>query len=55
VGPVAVDGDVLTDGDSALKIEIMTAVPGSADEIKLRLAMIGGPPAPGTSEPFVPA
>lgn len=55
VGPVAVDCDVLTDGDSALKIVIMTAAPSSPDEIKLRLAMIGGPPAPGTSEPFVPA
>ena len=55
VGPVAVDCDVLSDGDSDLKIVIMTAVPGSADETKLRLAVIGGPPAAGTSEPFVPA
>ncbi|QYN33936.1 helix-turn-helix transcriptional regulator [Pseudonocardia sp. DSM 110487] len=46
VGPVAVDCDVLTDGDSELKIVIMTTVPGSADETKLRLAAIGGPPAP---------
>jgi transcriptional regulator with XRE-family HTH domain len=45
VGPVAVDCDVLTDGDSELKIVIMTAVPGSADETKLRLAVIAGPPA----------
>jgi transcriptional regulator with XRE-family HTH domain len=55
VGPVAVDCDVLSDGDSELKIVIMTAVPGSADETKLRLAAIGGPSAAGTSEPFVPA
>jgi transcriptional regulator with XRE-family HTH domain len=44
VGPIAVDCDVLTDGDSELKIVIMTAVPGSADETKLRLAEIAGPP-----------
>ncbi|WP_328994251.1 helix-turn-helix transcriptional regulator [Kribbella sp. NBC_01245] len=40
VGPVEVDCDVLTDGDSELKIVIMTAVPGSADETKLQLAAI---------------
>jgi hypothetical protein len=45
VGPVAVDCDVLTDGDSELKIVIMSAVPGSADETKMRLAVIAGPPA----------
>ena len=39
------DCGVLTDGDSELKIVIMTAVPGSADETKLRLAVIAGPPA----------
>jgi transcriptional regulator with XRE-family HTH domain len=44
VGPVAVDCDVLTDGDSELKIVIMTAVPCSADETTLRLAAIAGPP-----------
>ncbi|WP_211369808.1 helix-turn-helix transcriptional regulator [Nonomuraea turkmeniaca] len=44
VGPVTVDCDVLTDGDSELKIVIMTAVPGSTDETKLRLAVIAGPP-----------
>ncbi|EXU68171.1 XRE family transcriptional regulator [Streptomyces sp. PRh5] len=36
VGPVDVDCDVLTDGDSDFKIVILTAVPGSADEAKLR-------------------
>jgi transcriptional regulator with XRE-family HTH domain len=45
VGPVTVDCDVLTDGDSELKIVIMTAVPGSEDETKLRLTAIAGPPA----------
>ncbi|MBA6435013.1 helix-turn-helix transcriptional regulator [Streptomyces sp. GMR22] len=35
-GPVDVDCDVLTDGDSDFKIVILTAVPGSADEAKLR-------------------
>jgi transcriptional regulator with XRE-family HTH domain len=44
VGPVTVDCDVLIDGDSELKIVIMTAVPGSADETKLQLAAIAGPP-----------
>jgi transcriptional regulator with XRE-family HTH domain len=44
VGPVAVDCDVLTDGDSELKIVIMTAAPGSADETTLRLAVIAGQP-----------
>ncbi|MGW7658089.1 MmyB family transcriptional regulator, partial [Streptomyces tendae] len=36
VGPIDVDCDVLTDGDSEFKIVILTAVPGSADETKLR-------------------
>ncbi|WP_327584670.1 hypothetical protein OHA25_54425 [Nonomuraea sp. NBC_00507] len=35
---------MLTDGDSELKIVIMSAVPGSEDETKLRLAAIAGPP-----------
>ncbi|MFI6738540.1 helix-turn-helix transcriptional regulator [Nonomuraea sp. NPDC050451] len=42
VGPVTVDCDVLTDGDSELKIVIMTAVPGSEDETKLRLTAVAG-------------
>ncbi|TDT97445.1 helix-turn-helix protein [Streptomyces sp. 846.5] len=45
VGPVTVDCDVLADGDSELKIVIMTAVPGSADETKLQLTAIADPPA----------
>ncbi|MFF3329469.1 helix-turn-helix transcriptional regulator [Streptomyces sp. NPDC002888] len=45
VGPVKVDCDVLTDGDSEFKIVIMTTVPGSEDETKLRLTAIAGPPA----------
>jgi hypothetical protein len=44
VGQVTVDCDVLTDGDSDLKIVIMSAVPGSADETKLKLASITGAP-----------
>ncbi|MGN9821374.1 helix-turn-helix transcriptional regulator [Streptomyces sp. SD11] len=43
VGPVMVDCDTLTDGDCELKIVIMTAVPGSEDEIKLRLTAVAGP------------
>ncbi|MGD1217312.1 hypothetical protein AB9Q10_02655 [Streptomyces krungchingensis] len=42
VGPVDVDCDVLTDGDSELKIVILTAQPGSADETKLKLVMADG-------------
>ena len=42
VGPVTVNCDVLTDGDAELKIVIMTAVPGSTDETKLRLATVAG-------------
>ncbi|MFE2937501.1 helix-turn-helix transcriptional regulator [Streptomyces sp. NPDC059255] len=44
VGPVTVDCDLLTDGDSELKIIVMTAVPGSEDETKLRLTALAGPP-----------
>jgi transcriptional regulator with XRE-family HTH domain len=46
VGPITVDCDVLTDGDSELKIVVMTTAPSSADETKLRLALIAGPPSP---------
>jgi hypothetical protein len=42
---------VLTDGDSELKIVIMTAVPGSADETTMRLAAIAGPPDIANSSP----
>ncbi|HUQ56397.1 helix-turn-helix transcriptional regulator [Lentzea sp.] len=49
VGPVAVDCDVLTDGDSELKIVIMTAAPGSEDETKLRLTAVAGSPAAARS------
>jgi transcriptional regulator with XRE-family HTH domain len=52
VGPVTVDCDVLTDGDSELKIVIMTTVPGSADETKLQLAVIAGSPAATTRAPI---
>ncbi|MFG2076439.1 MmyB family transcriptional regulator [Nonomuraea maritima] len=45
VGPVTVDCDVLTYGDTELKIVIMTAVPGSEDETKLQLTTVVGPPA----------
>jgi PAS domain-containing protein len=46
VGPIAVNCDVLGDGDTELKIVIMTAVPGSAAETGLRLAAATGAPAP---------
>ncbi|MBK3574455.1 helix-turn-helix domain-containing protein [Streptomyces sp. MBT65] len=41
VGSVEVDCDVLTDGESDLKIVILTAVPGSSDEGRLRRTMTG--------------
>ena len=40
VGPIAVDCDVMTDGD--LKIVILTAAPDTEDETKLRLAVLAG-------------
>ncbi len=42
VGPVAIDCDMLTDGDSHHKIVIMTTAPDSPDETKLRLATVAG-------------
>lgn len=58
VGPVTVNCDVLGEGDSELKVVIMTAAPGSEDETKLRLAAIAGAQAgagaatrSGTDEP----
>ena len=51
VGPITVNCDVLTDGDSEIKIVIMTAAPGSEDETKLRLAAAAGPPAPTDRSP----
>ncbi len=42
VGPVAIDCDILTDGDADLKIVIMTAAPGTEDETRFRLAMLAG-------------
>lgn len=44
VGPVTVDCDVLVDGDTELKIVVMSAVPGSEDESKLWLALVAGAP-----------
>jgi transcriptional regulator with XRE-family HTH domain len=46
VGPIAVDCDVLSDGDAELKIVILTAAPDSEDETKLRLAVLAGVPDP---------
>ncbi|HET9172149.1 MAG TPA: helix-turn-helix transcriptional regulator [Actinospica sp.] len=49
VGPILVDCDTLTDGDSDLKIVIMSAAPGSEDETKMRLAEVAGS-LPGTED-----
>lgn len=42
VGDITVDCDVLSDGETDLKIIIYTAVPGSEDETKLDLTRIVG-------------
>ncbi|MDW5328847.1 helix-turn-helix transcriptional regulator [Plantactinospora sp. KLBMP9567] len=42
VGPIAVDCDVMIDGDAELKIVILTAAPDTEDETKLRLALLSG-------------
>jgi transcriptional regulator with XRE-family HTH domain len=42
VGDVTVDCDVLSDGDTDLKVIIYTAVPGSEDETKLDLTRVVG-------------
>lgn len=42
VGPIAVDCDVLTDGDAELKIVILTAATDTEDETKFRLAILSG-------------
>jgi transcriptional regulator with XRE-family HTH domain len=49
VGPIALDCDVLTDGDAELKIVILTAAPDTEDETKLRLAFLAGVPHPARS------
>lgn len=40
IGELSVDCDVLTDGDTDLKVVAYTAAPGSEDESKLELAGI---------------
>ncbi|MEV6636944.1 helix-turn-helix transcriptional regulator [Actinoplanes sp. NPDC051470] len=44
VGAIAVDCDVLSDGDAELKIVILTAATDSEDETKMRLALVAGAP-----------
>jgi transcriptional regulator with XRE-family HTH domain len=45
VGPIALDCDVMTDGDAERKIVILTAAPETEDETKLRLAVLPDPMA----------
>lgn len=45
-GPIAVDCDVLTDGDAQRKIVVLAAAPHSEDETKFRLAVVSGAPEP---------
>ena len=42
VGPITVDCDVLTDGDSDLKIVILTAASDTEDDTKMQLALLSG-------------
>lgn len=46
VGLISLDCNTLTDGDSDLKIVVLTAEPGSEDETKLRLAAVAGAASP---------
>jgi transcriptional regulator with XRE-family HTH domain len=46
VGPIAVDCDVLTDGDAERKIVILTAAPDTDDETKFRLTVVSSVYAP---------
>ncbi|MEU6750574.1 helix-turn-helix transcriptional regulator [Spirillospora sp. NPDC046719] len=41
-GPIAVDCDVLSDGDAERKIVVLTAAPGTEDEARFRLAVMAG-------------
>ncbi|KPM51578.1 hypothetical protein ACG83_32410 [Frankia sp. R43] len=41
-GPIAVDCDVLTDGDAERKIVVLTAAPGTEDETRFQLAVGSG-------------
>jgi transcriptional regulator with XRE-family HTH domain len=42
VGPIAVDCDVLTDGEAERKIVVLTAAPDTEDDAKFRLAVVSG-------------
>lgn len=42
VGPIAVDCDVMIDGDNEHKIVILTTTPDTEDETKLQLAVVSG-------------
>jgi hypothetical protein len=41
-GPIAVDCDVLTDGDAERKIVVLTVAPDTEDETKFRLTVVSG-------------
>jgi transcriptional regulator with XRE-family HTH domain len=42
VGPIAVDCDVLTDGDAERKIVVLTTAPDTDDDTKFRLTVVSG-------------
>lgn len=46
VGPIAMDCDVLIDGEDELKTVILTAAPDTEDDTKLRLALLSGVSTP---------
>jgi hypothetical protein len=41
-GPIAVDCDVLSDGDAERKIVVLTPAPGTEDETNFQLALVAG-------------
>nr|WP_226931775.1 hypothetical protein [Parafrankia irregularis] len=41
-GPIAVDCDILTDGDAERKIVVLTAAPDTEDETRFQLAVVSG-------------
>ncbi|MEV4810339.1 helix-turn-helix domain-containing protein [Micromonospora avicenniae] len=46
VGLIAVDCDVITDGDAERKIVVLTTAPDTEDESRFRLALLSGSPTP---------
>ncbi|MBE1875980.1 helix-turn-helix domain-containing protein [Myceligenerans sp. TRM 65318] len=54
VGPIAVDCDVISDGEADRKIVVLSAEPDSQDESRLQLALVNGAVTPGTAPTGAP-